>query len=121
MEKKNEENLAPLKLDLQLTTIIESSTLTNNFYLNHSIEIDKLYLMTKEDIKLLKFIFIYFLKIQKYKNIEKNLKNDEKNINKNIEYHKILKSNKIIVKFINICIVNVNILANFLNMKKFIF
>ena len=118
MEKKNEENLAPLKLDLQLTKIIESSISINNFYLNHSIEIDKLYLITEEDIKLLKFIFIYFLKIQKYKNIEKNLKNDEKNINKNIEYHKMLKSNKIIVKFINICIVNVNILSNYLNVQE---
>ena len=118
MEKKNEENLAPLKLDLQLIKIIESSTSINSLYLNHSIGIDKLYLITEEDIKLLKFIFIYFLKIQKYKNIEKNLKNDEKNINKNIEYHKILKSNKIIVKFINICIVNVNILANYLNIQK---
>ena len=118
MEKKNEENLEPLKLGLQLTNIIESSTSINNFYLNHSIEIDKLYLITKEDIKLLKFIFIYFLKTQKYKNIEKNLKIDEKSINKNIEYHKILKSNKIIVKFVNICIVNINILAKYLNIQK---
>ena len=118
MENNFGEKIKFPKINQHLLKLIEESLSINNFYLNHFKEIDNLYFITNDDIKLIKFIFNYFFNFIKYKDFQKNLKNYPKNNNENISYHKIIKSNRLMVKFINFCILNSSKLSEYIYDNK---
>ena len=111
------------KLNLFLSKFEAEPKYLNYFYVNHYKEIDDLYLINQEDIKILKFIMNYLFISEKYKDITMFWKfysnNSSKNIkNIKIRNHKIIYYNKIIIKFINFCLINISFLSEFINIKK---
>ena len=122
MDNKIGEKKLVSKSDLYLSKLVIDILPLNQFYKNHSKEIDNSYLITQEDIKLFKIIFTYFSHSQKYRDIQILWKSHLKYNNKNVDFNKIKDKicipHKLIVKFFNFCIMNISVISEYINFTK---
>ena len=97
--------------------------LSDNEFININLDLkDEFHLITKKDIKLFHFIFLYLIKSSKIKNIKQFFKLKRKNIIcKNIcsKSNDTFKKRQILIeKFINICLIKHIFFASYLGMSN---
>ena len=114
MDKKHYSKCLLKKKNIDLSLLITEPLLLNYFYNNHFKEVDNIYLIKKEDIKLINFILNYLFK--NYKDVQRSI---------NIKYkksfiikHKCILKSKLLIKFINFVIINLSILSETININN---
>lgn len=115
IESDNNENLAKL---------INNATITNDIFIKYFNEVDNSYILNNDNIRIIIFLAKYLLK-SKYSRYIWLLKRRRKynNIHADKIFHPpiILDSTKLIIKLINICIINIKIFANHMKISQEIF
>ena len=114
MDKNKFSKCSFIGKNIDLSLLIAEPSLLNFFYNNYLKEIDNIYLIKKEDIKLIKFILNHLCK--NYKNIQRNI--NIKNKKRVIINHKCILKTKLLIKFINYVIINLSILSENININK---
>ena len=109
---------------VDLIRLINNTKEMNDIFLKYFNEVDKSYIINNDNIRIINFLVKYLFK-SKYRCYISLLKKKRKYNNifaEQISYFpRILDSTKLIIKIINICIININFLANLLALKKEIF
>ena len=115
IESDNNENLAKL---------INNATIMNDIFIKYFNEVDNSYILNNDNIRIIIFLAKYLLK-SKYSRYFWLLKRRRKynNIHADKIFHPpiILDSTKLIIKLINICIINIKIFANHMKISQEIF
>ena len=115
VESENNDNLAKL---------INNAAIMNDIFLNYFNEVDNSYILNNDDIRIIFFLSKYFFK-SKYSRYIWLLKRKRKYNNINVGRicvpPKILDSTKLIIKLINIYIININIFSNHMKIRQEIF
>jgi len=114
MDKDNSKCLFTKKY-IDFSLLITDPLLLNYFcYNNYYKEINDIYLIKKEDIKIIKFILKYLCK--NCKDIGRNINiKDKKTI---IINHKCILKTKLLIKFINFIIINLSTLSENISINK---
>ena len=105
----------------QIEDIIKSIELINNYYNNENINNKDMLIITKNDSKLLHFIFLYLFKSLKFKEFLTFFKLKEKGNYGNSDNNIQISSTNIkilIQKFINICLINSINLSKYLGISN---
>ena len=112
----------------EIYELIKEAESINRYYTDNLKSFDTNYLITPKDIILFQFVFLYFFKSSKFKDIQiffhfrnKKIICKQKSKNDLINKSKIEKVKYAIIKFINFCLINNNIFAKNLNISLSIF
>ena len=112
------------EIEKEINKILKENE-TINFYYSQNFELkDELQLITKNDLKLFYFIFLFIFKTSKYKDIQIffRMKNKKIICNENtIDKHKNNNLQILIQKFINICLFNHNNLSLYFGIQSSLF